>query len=118
MFFWLLFPGMFAAAHYFKTEWVVVKGIKDFVNETQYSSEKWKQIACVMAASVVAEILNDPVMFQDWPHLSSGIASCLNLSFLISRTDLIWICLHVHITNQRDLHNSLNKHPLFNKHLP
>ena len=95
MFFWLLFPGMFAAAHYFKTEWVVVKGIKDFVNETQYSSEKWKQIACVMAASVVAEILNDPVMFQDWPHLSSGIASCLNLSFLISRTDLIWICLHV-----------------------
>ena len=57
------------AAHDFKTEWVVVKGIKDFVDETQSSSKKWKQIACVMAASVVANILNDPVIFQDWPHL-------------------------------------------------
>ena len=28
------------AAHDFKTEWVVVKGIKDFVDETQPSSKK------------------------------------------------------------------------------
>ena len=67
---------MYAAAHDFKTEWVVVKGIKDFVDETQSSSKKWKQIACVMAASVVANILNDPVIFQDWPHFNAGIASC------------------------------------------
>ena len=83
------------AAHDFKTEWVVVKGIKDFVDETQSSSKKWKQIACVMAASVVANILNDPVIFQDWPHFNAGIASCLNLSFLFTGTDLILICLHV-----------------------
>ena len=44
---------MYAAAHDFKTEWVVVKGIKDFADEMQFSSKKWKQIACVMAASVV-----------------------------------------------------------------
>ena len=66
------FSGVFAAAHDFKTEWVVVKGIKDFANERQSSSEKWKQIACVMAASVVANILSDPVIFQDWPHYNAG----------------------------------------------
>ena len=44
--------------------------------------KKWKQIACVMAASVVANILNDPVIFQDWPYFNAGIASCLNLVFL------------------------------------
>ena len=73
---------MYAAARDFKTEWVVVKGIKDVVDETQSSSKKWKQIACVMAASVVANILNDPVIFQDWPHFNAGIASCLNVLFL------------------------------------
>nr|XP_058973955.1 uncharacterized protein LOC131800284 [Pocillopora verrucosa] len=64
--------GVYAAAHDFKTEWVVVKGIKDFVDETHSSSKKWNEIACVMAASVVANILNDPVIFQDWPHFNAG----------------------------------------------
>ncbi|XP_066025377.1 NLR family CARD domain-containing protein 3-like isoform X3 [Pocillopora verrucosa] len=64
--------GVYAAAHDFKTEWVVVKGIKDFADEMQSSSKKWKQIACVMAASVVANILNDPVIFQDWPHFNAA----------------------------------------------
>ncbi|XP_066024109.1 NLR family CARD domain-containing protein 3-like isoform X2 [Pocillopora verrucosa] len=63
--------GVYAAAHDFKTEWVVVKGIKDFVDETHSSSKKWNEIACVMAASVVANILNDPVIFQDWPHFNA-----------------------------------------------
>ena len=67
------FSGVYAAAHDFKTEWVVVKGIKDFADETQSSSEKWNQIACVMAASVVANILKDPVIFQDWLHFNAGI---------------------------------------------
>ena len=96
-----------AAAHDFKTEWVVVKGIKDLLDETQSSSKKWKQIACVMAASVVANILNDSVIFQDWTHFNAGIASCINLSFLYTGTDLILICLHVFLlishTNQDDL---------------
>ena len=73
---------MYAAAHDFKTEWVVVKGIKDFVDETQSSSKKWTQIACVMAASVVANILNDPVIFQDWPHFNAGNPPCVNALFL------------------------------------
>ena len=33
--FCLVFSGVYAAAHDFKTEWVVVKGIKDFADETQ-----------------------------------------------------------------------------------
>ena len=78
---------MFAAAHDFKTEWVVVKGIKDFANERQSSSEKWKQIACVMAASVVANILSDPVIFQDWPHYNAGIS--VSIFFILrDRCDL------------------------------
>ena len=76
------FSGVYTAAHDFKTEWVVVKGIKDFADEVQSSSKKWKEIACVMAASVVANILNDPAIFQDWPHFHAGIAFCLNLLFL------------------------------------
>ena len=73
--------GVYAAAHDLKTEWVVVKGIKDFANEMQSSSEKWTQIARMMAASVVANILNNPAIFQDWPHFNAGIASCLNVLF-------------------------------------
>ncbi|PFX26711.1 E3 ubiquitin-protein ligase DZIP3 [Stylophora pistillata] len=55
----------------FKMEWVFVKGIKDFVDDRHSSSEKWTQIACVMAASVVANILSDPVIFQDWRHFTT-----------------------------------------------
>lgn len=73
------FPGVFAAAHDFKTEWLVVKGIKDFANERQSSNEEWEQIACVMAASVVANILSHPVIFKDWPHFNAGTTFCLNL---------------------------------------
>ena len=73
---------MYTAAHDSKTAWLVVKGIKDFADEMQSSSKKWKQISCVMAASVVANILNDPIIFQDWPHFNAGSASCLNLLFL------------------------------------
>ena len=100
---------------------MIVKGIKDFADETQSSSEKWEKVASLMAASVVAKILSYPDIFQDWPHLNAGITSCLNLSFLFTGTDLILICLHVflHILQIKTTYNnSLNKRPLFNKHLP
>ena len=66
---------MFAAAYNANIEWVVVKGIKDFADETQSSSKKWKEVACVMAASVVAKILNDPVIFKDWRRSNRSTAS-------------------------------------------
>ena len=66
------FSGVFAAAHDLKTEWVVVKGIKDYADGSQSSSVEWGTFASVMAASVVANILSDAVIFEDWPHYNSG----------------------------------------------
>ncbi|XP_044167303.1 uncharacterized protein LOC122951337 [Acropora millepora] len=60
--------GVFAAAYDEKVEWVVVKGVARFVNETQLSRSEWMSFASTMAASVVAKMLNDPVVFQEWPH--------------------------------------------------
>ena len=68
------FPGVFAAAHDLKTEWVVVKGIKDYADGSRSSSVEWGKIASVMAASVVANILSDAVIFEDWPHYNQGNA--------------------------------------------
>ncbi|KAL9965349.1 hypothetical protein ACROYT_G029138 [Oculina patagonica] len=62
--------GVFAAAHDLKTEWVVVKGIKDYADGSQSSNDQRGTFACVMAASVVANILSDPVIFEEWPHYS------------------------------------------------
>ncbi|KAL9979409.1 hypothetical protein ACROYT_G017071 [Oculina patagonica] len=60
--------GVFAAAHDLKTEWVVVKGIKDYADGSQPSSDEWGRFASVMAASVVANILSDPVVFEEWSN--------------------------------------------------
>ncbi|XP_068749816.1 uncharacterized protein [Montipora capricornis] len=64
--------GVFAAAYDEKVEWVVVKGVARFVNETQLSRSEWMSFASTMAASVVAKMLNDPVVFQEWPHCSQA----------------------------------------------
>ena len=66
---------MFAAAYDTNKEWVVVKGIKDFAGERQSSSEEWKKITSVMVASVVANILNDPDIFQHWRRSNRSTAS-------------------------------------------
>ncbi|PFX11980.1 Baculoviral IAP repeat-containing protein 1g [Stylophora pistillata] len=44
--------GLFAAAHDTKTEWVVVKGVCDFVHGSGSTNDSWKTFACAMAASV------------------------------------------------------------------
>ncbi len=72
----LFFSGVFAAAHDLKTEWVVVKGIKDYADGSQPSSDEWRRFASVMAASVVANILSDPVVFEEWSHYNQGNSSC------------------------------------------
>ena len=50
----------------------MVKGIKDYADGSQSSSDEIKTVACVMAASVVANILSDPVIFEEWPHYNPG----------------------------------------------
>lgn len=69
--------GVFAGAHDLKTEWVLIKGIKDYYADgSQPSSDSWRCFASVMAASVVANILSDPVVFEEWSHYSQGNNSC------------------------------------------
>ena len=48
---------------------MIVKGIASYGDTSeQPSSDEWKSFASIMAASVAAEILKDPVIFQGWPH--------------------------------------------------
>ena len=63
-----LFTGVFSAAHDLKMEWVIIKGISDYADGTASLTEHWKPFASVMAASVVNNILREPVIFEQWPH--------------------------------------------------
>ena len=56
------------AAHDLKFELVIVKGISHFADETNAPDKSWKSYACVMAASLVSNMLKNPVVFKDWPH--------------------------------------------------
>jgi len=60
--------GLFAAAHDVNIEWVIVKGISHFSDDSNNPNESWKSFASIMAASLVSNMLNDPVVFKEWPH--------------------------------------------------
>ena len=60
--------GLFAAAHDMNIEWGIVKGISHFYDDSNTSDESWKSFASIMAASVVSNMLNDSVVFKEWPH--------------------------------------------------
>ncbi len=62
------FSGVFTAAFDDQIEWLVVKGIADYADGTECVSENWSPFASVMAASVVANILSDPIVFRGWPY--------------------------------------------------
>ena len=59
--------GVFSAAHELKMEWVVIKGISGYADGTKVK-ETWQTFASVTAASLVANILNQCSIFEDWPH--------------------------------------------------
>ncbi|XP_068748892.1 nucleotide-binding oligomerization domain-containing protein 2-like isoform X2 [Montipora capricornis] len=67
--------GVFAAAYEEKVEWVIVKGVASFVNQTQPSSSEWMSLASTMAASVVAKMISDPAVFKDWPHCNQDASN-------------------------------------------
>ena len=86
----------------------MVKGIKGFENSSHSSSVNCKKIACVMAASVVANILSQAIIFQDWPHFNAGITSGITSVFLffLQRKILFFIFpryILVYIANEGDL---------------
>ena len=62
---------MFTAAFDDQIEWLIVKGIADYADGTESTTESWSPFASVMAASVVAHILRDPYVFRTWPHYQS-----------------------------------------------
>ena len=63
---------MYAAAYDANIDWVIVKGVASYFHQSQFANSEWMSFASAMAASVVAKILNDPVVFQEWPHCNQG----------------------------------------------
>ena len=62
----LSIAGLYGAAFDQGIEWLVVKGIADFADES--TTVPWQQFASVMAASVVFNFLSDANVFRVWPH--------------------------------------------------
>jgi len=60
--------GIFVAAHDLKIEWVIVKGVSCIADGSKAPDDSWKSFAGVMAASVVFNMLTDPIVFRQWPH--------------------------------------------------
>ena len=76
--FFLPLTGLFAAAHDMNIEWVIVKGISHFSDDSNTPDESWKSFASIMAASVVSNMLNNPVVFKEWPHYEGMQHPCSN----------------------------------------
>ena len=92
LYFFFPFVGLFAAAHELKLEWVIVKGISHFSNDSNTPDESWKSFASIMAASLVSNMLNDPVVFNEWPHYE-GMYPPFSVCLLM----VIIFCLHADI---------------------
>ncbi|XP_044164923.1 uncharacterized protein LOC122948898 [Acropora millepora] len=60
--------GVYAAAYDAHIDWVIVKGVASYFHQSQGATSEWMSFASAMASSVVARILNDPVVFREWPH--------------------------------------------------
>ena len=58
-----------------KIEWVIVKGVSQFTNDLDPPNNLWKSFACTMAASLVFNMLNDPLVFKNWPHFDGKCSS-------------------------------------------
>ena len=59
-------------------EWGIVKGISHFSDDSNTSDESWKSFASIMAASLVFNMLNDLVVFKEWPHYEGMQHPCSN----------------------------------------
>ena len=76
-----------------KIEWVIVKGISHFFNDGNAPNESWKSFASIMAASLVSNMLNDPVVFKEWPHyegISPLFSVCLLIVNFLPRYMYLW----------------------------
>ena len=69
-----LTSGVYAAAYHKKIEWVIVKGVAGYLY--QRKSDEWMSFASIMAASVVAKMVDEPAVFRKWPHFDNGKYHC------------------------------------------
>ena len=73
---------------------MIVKGISHFSNDGNVPNESWKSFASIMAASLVSNMLNDPVVFKEWPHYE-GISPLFSVCLLIVNFLLRYIYVFV-----------------------
>ena len=67
--------GVYSAAHDLNVEWIIIKGVSDFADGKNSEENAWRPFASIMAASFVAHILSNPIIFEDWPHYNNGKTS-------------------------------------------
>ena len=94
LYFYFLLIGLFAAAHDLNLEWVIVKGISHFFDDSNTPNESWKSFASIMAASLVSNMLSDPVVFKEWPHyegMQPPFSVCLLIVNFLLR--YIYVCI-------------------------
>ena len=84
--FFFPFIGLFAAARDLNLEWVIVKGISHFSNDSNTPDESWKSFASITAASLVSNMLNDPVVFKEWPHYEGISHPCSDILSIVQVT--------------------------------
>ena len=70
--------GVYAAAHDLGVEWIVIKGVSDFADGKKSETNSWRPFASLMAASLVAHILKNPIIFENWGHFNDGKSSLLS----------------------------------------
>ena len=66
-----LFLGVYAAAQELDIPWTIIKGVSNYADGGLFEPNPWKEFASLMAASLTAHILSNPVAFKDWPHYQS-----------------------------------------------
>ena len=65
--------GVFNTCHDCGVEWVVIKGVSDYADDTKSQTANWKSFASAMAASVVSHIFKYPDVLEQWPHYSGSV---------------------------------------------
>ncbi|XP_044183567.1 uncharacterized protein LOC122964135 isoform X1 [Acropora millepora] len=65
--------AVYAAAYDANIEWVIVKGVASYVNQSQSGTSEWMYFASTMAASMVGKMLHDPTVFREWPNYNQEI---------------------------------------------
>ena len=66
-----LFLGLYAAAQELDIPWTIFKGVSNYADGGLFEPNRWKKFASLMAASLTAHILSNPIAFKDWPHYQS-----------------------------------------------